>query len=67
MLSGESSVGKHPVTAVKVMDEIVGVAQGHMPKRNPTGTNLIYGSPNTANQVFYNHAASQHLLSFVFF
>lgn len=35
MLSGESSVGKHPVEAVKIMDEIVRVAQGQMPKRDP--------------------------------
>jgi len=34
MLSGESSVGKYPVTAVKVMDEIVRVAQENMPQRN---------------------------------
>jgi len=35
MLSGESSVGKHPVKAVAIMDEIVRVAQGQMPQRNP--------------------------------
>ena len=35
MLSGESSVGKYPVEAVRTMDEIVCVAQQHMPKRNP--------------------------------
>jgi pyruvate kinase len=35
MLSGESSVGKHPVKAVAIMDEIVRVAQGQMPKRDP--------------------------------
>ena len=35
MLSGESSVGKHPITAVRIMDEIVRVAQGQMPQRNP--------------------------------
>lgn len=35
MLSGESSVGKHPVEAVAIMDEIVRVAQGQMPQRNP--------------------------------
>lgn len=35
MLSGESSVGKHPVKAVAIMDEIVRVAQEQMPKRNP--------------------------------
>jgi pyruvate kinase len=36
MLSGESSVGKYPVIAVNVMNEIVRVAQENMPKRNPT-------------------------------
>lgn len=36
MLSGESSVGKYPVVAVNVMNEIVRVAQSHMPKRNPS-------------------------------
>jgi pyruvate kinase len=36
MLSGESSVGKHPVQAVRIMDEIVRVAQGQMPKRDPS-------------------------------
>ena len=35
MLSGESSVGKYPVVAVNVMNEIVRVAQGNMPKRDP--------------------------------
>jgi len=35
MLSGESSVGKYPVEAVSTMDEIVAVAQKHMPKRDP--------------------------------
>jgi pyruvate kinase len=35
MLSGESSVGKHPVEAVTVMNEIVRVAQNSMPKRDP--------------------------------
>jgi pyruvate kinase len=35
MLSGESSVGKHPVEAVAIMDEIVRVAQGQMPPRDP--------------------------------
>jgi pyruvate kinase len=36
MLSGESSVGKYPVVAVNVMNEIVRVAQAHMPKRSPS-------------------------------
>jgi pyruvate kinase len=36
MLSGESSVGKYPVVAVNVMNEIVRVAQGNMPKRDPS-------------------------------
>jgi pyruvate kinase len=35
MLSGESSVGKYPVEAVSVMNEIVRVAQNAMPKRDP--------------------------------
>ena len=35
MLSGESSVGKYPVVAVNVMNEIVRVAQSNMPPRNP--------------------------------
>ena len=34
MLSGESSVGKYPIETVRVMNEIVRVAQGHMPTRN---------------------------------
>ena len=35
MLSGETSVGKWPVEAVKVMDQIVAVAQDHIPKHDP--------------------------------
>mmetsp|Transcript_35470 Transcript_35470/g.85975 ORF Transcript_35470/g.85975 Transcript_35470/m.85975 type:complete len:507 (-) Transcript_35470:125-1645(-) len=35
MLSGESSVGKYPIEAVRVMNEIVRVAQGNMPDRDP--------------------------------
>ena len=35
MLSGESSVGKHPVEAVSIMDNILRVAQGNMPRRDP--------------------------------
>ncbi|KAL7536132.1 hypothetical protein ACHAXR_006934 [Thalassiosira sp. AJA248-18] len=35
MLSGETSVGKYPVTAVRTMDEIVRVAQDHVPKHDP--------------------------------
>jgi pyruvate kinase len=35
MLSGESSVGKYPIESVNCMNEIVRVAQGNMPHRNP--------------------------------
>ncbi len=35
MLSGETSVGKWPVEAVQVMDQIVAVAQDHIPKHDP--------------------------------
>jgi len=35
MLSGETSVGKYPVETVKVMDEIVHVAQDFIPKHDP--------------------------------
>lgn len=31
MLSGETSVGKYPIEAVKVMDRIVGAAEVSMP------------------------------------
>jgi pyruvate kinase len=35
MLSGETSVGAYPVEAVQAMDEIVRVAQNHIPKHDP--------------------------------
>mmetsp|Transcript_11474 Transcript_11474/g.15923 ORF Transcript_11474/g.15923 Transcript_11474/m.15923 type:complete len:530 (-) Transcript_11474:230-1819(-) len=35
MLSAESCVGKYPVEAVKIMDEVVRVAQSNMPARDP--------------------------------
>lgn len=35
MLSGETSVGTYPVEAVQAMDEIVRVAQNHIPKHDP--------------------------------
>ncbi|KAL6050493.1 Pyruvate kinase [Balamuthia mandrillaris] len=35
MLSGETSIGKYPVEAVKIMDKIVEAAEKRMPKRNP--------------------------------
>lgn len=35
MLSGETSVGKYPIEAVHVMDEIVRCAQDHVPKHDP--------------------------------
>jgi pyruvate kinase len=34
MLSGETSVGAYPVEAVQAMDEIVRVAQNHIPKHD---------------------------------
>lgn len=54
MLSGESSVGKYPVEAVKTMDEIVRVAQGQMPKRDPGD----YDSSNKRITEIMAHAAS---------
>ena len=53
MLSGESSVGKYPIEAVRVMNEIVRVAQGNMPKRNPGD----YDSSNQAVTETICHAA----------
>jgi len=35
MLSGETSVGKYPVEAVRIMDKIVETAEKKMPLRNP--------------------------------
>ncbi len=35
MLSGETSVGKYPVQAVKFMDDIVGTAEKFIPNRDP--------------------------------
>jgi pyruvate kinase len=35
MLSGETSVGKYPVEAVRIMDKIVETAEKKMPPRNP--------------------------------
>jgi len=35
MLSGETSVGKYPVDAVRIMDQIVQSAEKRMPPRNP--------------------------------
>jgi pyruvate kinase len=35
MLSGETSVGKYPVQAVRIMDQIVQTAEKQMPARNP--------------------------------
>ena len=35
MLSGETSVGKYPIEAVHVMDEIVRCAQDHVPNHDP--------------------------------
>jgi len=35
MLSGETSVGKYPVEAVKVMDDIISAAEPYLPKRKP--------------------------------
>jgi pyruvate kinase len=35
MLSGETSVGKYPVQAVRIMDKIVETAEKQMPSRNP--------------------------------
>jgi pyruvate kinase len=35
MLSGETSVGKYPVEAVRIMDKIVETAEKKMPVRNP--------------------------------
>jgi len=35
MLSGETSVGKYPVGAVKIMDRIVETAENIMPKKDP--------------------------------
>jgi len=35
MLSGESSVGKYPVEAVRCMDKIVETAEKHLPSRRP--------------------------------
>jgi len=35
MLSGETSVGKYPVEAVRIMNKIVQTAEKQMPKRNP--------------------------------
>lgn len=35
MLSGETSVGKYPVEAVRIMDSICGVAEKHLLKRKP--------------------------------
>jgi pyruvate kinase len=53
MLSGESSVGKYPVGAVSVMNEIVRVAQAHMPDRNICD----YDSSKTAITETVCHAA----------
>jgi len=39
MLSGESATGKYPVESVKVMDQIIGAAEGRLAKRNPTDYN----------------------------
>jgi pyruvate kinase len=35
MLSGETSIGRYPVDTVRIMDQIVGEAEQHMPKRDP--------------------------------
>jgi len=35
MLSGETSVGKYPIEAVRIMDKIVETAEKRMPSRNP--------------------------------
>jgi len=35
MLSGETSVGKYPIEAVKVMDDIISAAEPYLPKRKP--------------------------------
>lgn len=53
MLSGESSVGKWPVEAVTVMNEIVREAQGNMPHRHLTD----YDSVNRGITETVCHAA----------
>jgi pyruvate kinase len=53
MLSGESSVGLYPVESVKIMDNIVRVAQLHMPKRDPND----YDSSSQAVTETVCHAA----------
>lgn len=49
MLSGETSVGKYPVEAVKVMDEIVRTAQDHIPKHDPRKFHSKHGNSIAEN------------------
>jgi pyruvate kinase len=47
MLSGETSAGKYPVEAVKIMDDIVGRAENKMPPRRPND----YDSKHPSNMM----------------
>jgi pyruvate kinase len=59
MLSGETSVGKHPVEAVQVMDEIVRTAQDHMPAHDPEKFHSKKGKSIAENVCMAVHAFAE--------
>jgi len=57
MLSGETSVGKYPVEAVRIMDRIVASAEKSMPPRNPSDYDSQHlGMTETVAHGFYTIA-----------
>jgi len=56
MLSGETSVGQWPVETVRVMDEILRVAQDHIPKHDPQQFHSKYGDSIAENVCMAVHA-----------
>jgi pyruvate kinase len=57
MLSGETSVGKYPVEAVRIMDQIAATAEKFIAKRNPSDFDSgVLGMTETMSHGFYTIA-----------